>query len=247
MSPLLHYVRLWDQVSAQRVDHFIANSEFVARRIEKYYGRNAEVIYPPVAVDRFDHSRTSEDFYLWVGQLVSYKRPDLLIDAFNTLGKRLVVIGDGETLGRLRKRVKAHIQLMGRQPQEVIEDHYARCQALVFPGIEDFGIVPVEAMAAGKPVIAFDYGGARETVLDGVTGLLFREQSTAALIEAVGSFERAPAFDRNVIRAHAENFSEAAFKKSFAAFIRDAATRHYEKASHEISPLQGKNAHRFGR
>ena len=219
MTPLLHYVRMWDQLSAQRVDHFVANSEFVSTRIKKYYGRQSGVIHPPVAVQEFDASKSSEDFYLWVGQLVAYKRPELLVEAFNLLKKPLIVIGEGHLLPRLRRLAGPHIQFLGKQPFDVIVDHYARCRAVVFPGIEDFGLVPVEAMASGKPVVAFDYGGARETVIDGVTGVLFREQTVTALVQAIRSLELQRGFDPGVIRAHAEQFSEKTFEHNFRAFI----------------------------
>ena len=221
MAPAFHRVRMWDQLSAQRVDHFVANSEFVASRIRKYYRRDAEVIPPPVAVDRFaaHASAPTEAFYLWVGQLVPYKRPDLVIDAFNALQRPLVVIGDGPMLAALKRRAQPHIRFLGTQSEAAIADHYARCRAVVFPGVEDFGIVPVEAMASGKPVIAFDYGGARETVQDGRTGLLFREQTVPCLMEAVKSFEEAHSFDPQVIKAHASQFSEAKFKSRFQALV----------------------------
>ncbi len=222
MAPILHYMRLWDQTSAQRVDRYIANSQFVAKRIEKYYRRSSDVIYPPVAVDSFDASRPAENFYLSVGQLVRYKRIDLLIEAFNETGRPLVVIGDGEMLPALRRMAKPNVRLLGRQPFEVIRSHYARCRALVFPGIEDFGMVPVEAMASGKPVVAFSQGGARETVIDGVSGVLFHEQTPGALTEAILRFESMEdEFDRQAIRAHATQFSEQAFKDRFRAMLAD--------------------------
>ena len=220
MGPVLHYMRLWDQTSAQRVDRYVANSQFVARRIEKYYRRPAEVIYPPVEVDNFVSSHPSEDFYLSVGQLVKYKRTDLLVQAFNALNRPLVIIGEGETLSTLRRIAKPNIRFLGRQSWDVIREHYSRCKALVFPGIEDFGMVPVEAMASGKPVIALGQGGVRETVVDGLTGLYFHEQTPKALAEAVHQFEGTVAkFDPQVIRAHAKQFSEQIFKDRFRSLI----------------------------
>lgn len=222
MGPVLHYLRTWDQLSAQRVDQYVANSRFVASRIRKYYGRDARVIHPPVDVRRFDASRESEDFYLWVGQLVEYKRPDLLVAAFNALERPLVVIGDGPLLHRLRRLAKPHIRFLGRQPFDAIVEHYARCRAVIFPGVEDFGLVPVEAMASGKPVIAFDYGGARETVVDGLTGILFPEQTVSSLVEAVRSFEGRPRFDPRTLRSHAERFSVESFRDGFRALVDQA-------------------------
>lgn len=225
MGPVLHYMRIWDQTSAQRVDRYIANSQFVARRIEKYYRRSADVIYPPVAIDAFeDASRPAEEFYLSVGQLVRYKRIDLLVQAFNELGRPLVIIGDGEALPTLRRAAKPNIRLLGPQPFDVIRNHYSRCRALVFPGIEDFGIVPVEAMASAKPVIAFGQGGARETVVDGLTGLHFHEQTPNALSEAILRFERiAETFDGQIIRKHARQFSAETFKDRFRAAVGNIA------------------------
>jgi len=220
MSPLLHRLRVWDQVSAQRVDHFIANSDFVAARIQKYYRRDSTVIYPPVAVDDFKLSTIREEFYLSVGQLVAYKRPDLLVEAFNASGKPLVIIGEGPLLGRLRRIAKSNVRLLGWQASEVIHDHYRRCRAVILPGAEDFGIVPVEAMACGKPVLAYGQGGALETVIDGVTGLFFSEQTVASLNRGVDAIDaHLSKFDPVAIRAHAELFSTATFKHRFKAHL----------------------------
>jgi glycosyltransferase involved in cell wall biosynthesis len=220
MGPMMHYLRLWDQLSAQRVDQYVAISRFVAARIEKYYRRHADIIYPPVSVDDFTASLSSDDYYLSVGQLVAYKKADLMVEAFNLLGKRLVVIGEGELMPKLRRLAKSNIQLLGRQPFDVIRDYYSRCRALVFPGIEDFGIVPVEAMASGKPVIAFAAGGALDTVIDGSTGLLFSEQSLQGLVRAVLRFEEIrDSFDPVAIRAHAEQFSTDRFTAQFRTCV----------------------------
>lgn len=221
MTPAMHYVRSWDQLSAGRVDRFVANSRFVARRITKYYRRDSEVIHPPVAVEDFAPATSSEDFYLSVGQLVPYKRADLLVDAFNQSGQPLVIIGTGALAKVLKARAKANIRFLDWQPSDVVKDHYARCKALVFPGVEDFGIVPVEAMACGKPVICMAHGGVLETVIDGVTGVYFGEQSVSSLLGAIEQFEKAQsAFLPEVIRARSLHFSESNFKSRFWEFIQ---------------------------
>lgn len=214
MGPTLHRMRQWDLASAHRVDHFIANSTTVARRIRKYYGREAEVIHPPVAVEDFTPAQENpDDFYLCCGQLVPYKRIDLAVEAFNRMGKRLVVIGEGPELRRLRRIAGPTVEFLGRQPFEVIRDHYARCRAFVFPGEEDFGITPVEAMASGRPVIAYDRGGVRDSVLEGQTGLFFDEQTPEALIDAVQRFESQPEhFPPSVAAARARQFDRDQFK-----------------------------------
>ncbi len=235
IAPLLHRLRVWDQLSAQRVDHYIANSGFVAQRIQKYYRRDAEVIHPPVAVHDFAASRSTGDFFLWVGQFVGYKRPDLAVDAFNALGLPLVMIGDGELLGRLKRKAKRNVSLLGRQPWEVVQDHYARCRGVVFPGVEDFGIVPVEAMACGKPVIAYAAGGVLESVVNGSTGILFDEQTSEGLRRAIRTFESCEAqFDPGALRQHAMRFSEQRFKDQFRTFLT-AKLR-------EIAPAPSENA-----
>ncbi len=220
MPIFMHYLRLWDHASSDRVDHFLANSQFVARRIQKHYRREATVLYPPVDVDAFTPEPQVEDYYLMVGQLVRYKRPDLAVRACNRLGRKLIVIGDGEELATLQALAGPTVRILGRQPFAVIREHYAKCQALLFPGEEDFGIVPVEAMASGRPVIAYGRGGALETVLPGLSGLHFHEASEEALVQAMLRFERERAdYVPGVIAAHARRFSRDRFKTEFSALI----------------------------
>lgn len=226
-----HYVRSWDQLSAQRVDHFIANSAFVAARIRKFYRREAQVIHPPVQVRAFAPRAEGGEpgrmprgsHYLVLGQLVAYKRADLAVQAFNELGLPLTVIGEGEQLDALRAIARPNVTLLGRQPFEVIRQQLSTCRALVFPGIEDFGIVPVEAMAAGAPVIAYAKGGALETVVDGVGGCLFHEQSVEAIKDAVQRIESGEArFDAAVMHRHAMAFDVERFKREMAHAIAAA-------------------------
>lgn len=222
MRPLIHYLRLWDRLSADRVDHFIANSAFVAGRIAKFYRREADVLHPPVELDEFQLSSGNEGFYLMVGALVRYKRADLAVNAFNRLGLPLVVIGDGELYDEIRATAGANVTVLGRRSRAEVLDHYRRCKALLFPGVEDFGIVPLEAMATGKPVIAYAKGGALETVIDGVTGLHFHEQSEDALMEAVQRLERGEIrFHAGAIRTHAASFDLAHFNEKLTQLIRD--------------------------
>jgi len=223
MVPTIHYLRLWDQASAARVDRFAANSAFVARRIRRIYRRDAEVIHPPVRAGDFGFSTAPGEFFLSVGQLAPYKRIDLLVEAFNRSGERLVVIGEGALLEPLRRIAKPNVQLLGRQPFAVIREHYIRCRALVFPAIEDFGLVPLEAMASGRPVIAYARGGALETVVDGRTGILFAEQSIEGLSAALLRFSAIEhSFDPELIRAHARQFSPQRFAEQFGDFTRRA-------------------------
>jgi len=218
--PLAHRLRLWDLASAARVDHFVANSAFVARRIAKHYRREALVIHPPVDTEHFAAGDGGGDFFLWVGQLTAYKRPLDAVEACNRLRQRLVVIGDGEQLRAVRKRAGPGIEVLGPQPSSVVRDHYRRCRALLFPGIEDFGITAVEAMASGKPVIALHGGGAAETVVDRGTGLLYRQPGVEGLMQAIERFaELEASFDPVRLRAHAERFGKPRFVREFGALI----------------------------
>jgi glycosyltransferase involved in cell wall biosynthesis len=222
MGPVFHYLRAWDFASAARVDHFIANSTAVAGRIEKYYRRTADIIHPPVQVENFLVSRTPGDVFLCVGHLAPYKRIDLAVRAFNEMRKDLVVIGDGDQLDELRSIAGPTIKLLGFQPDDVVREQLSKCRALLFPGEEDFGIVPVEAMASGRPVIAFGRGGALDTVVDGTTGVLFREQSVSGVVNAVRRFEQIESsFDPDVLVRHAYQFRSEAFRDSVARYINE--------------------------
>lgn len=217
---VLHYLRLWDFASASRVDHFVANSHFVARRIWKTYRRPAQVIYPPVAVDRFQPKTQREEFYFILSRFVPYKRVDLVVEAFTRLGLPLVVIGDGANWKQVKALAGANVQLLGHQPDAIVVDYMQRCKAFVFAAAEDFGIAPVEAQAAGAPVIAYAKGGVTETVIPDKTGVFFLEQTVESLIEAVLRFEsEAHTFDAGVIRQNAERFSPENFRRQFSEFV----------------------------
>jgi glycosyltransferase involved in cell wall biosynthesis len=214
-------LRNWDQASATRVDHFIANSENVAGRIRKYYRRDATVIHPPV--DLLEPTlQPAEDFYLYVGQLVAYKHADVVVDAFSRMGKKLIVIGRGEQYAALKRTAGPTVTLLGWADDSTLRDYYARCRALIFIADEDFGIVPVEAMSAGRPVIAWAGGGVLETVRDGESGILFAEQTAGCLIEAVHQFERVEkSFDPARIAATTIGFAKNRFKQRISNTIRE--------------------------
>ncbi|RYF14278.1 MAG: glycosyltransferase family 4 protein, partial [Oxalobacteraceae bacterium] len=241
--PLIaHWLRVWDRSSADRVDHFVANSNFVAARIAKFYRRESEVIWPPVKVSDFDHRRERGDFYLWLGQLVEYKRPDLAVDAFNELNLPLVMIGEGELADSLARRAGPTIQLLGRQPFDVVKDHLERCRGLIFPGVEDFGMVPVEAMAAGAPVIAYARGGILDTVIDGETGILFDRQDAAALADAVRRLESGE-FKLQVdrMRQHASIFDKDRFIRALHATVEKHSSRHVSSGSQAATSCPAAN------
>jgi len=213
-------IRRFDLQAASRVDHFIANSNFVADRIRRFYGRPSEVICPPAEVEMFEPARSREDFYLIVAQLVSYKRVDLAVDAFTRMGRKLVVIGEGSQMRHLRSLAGPTIQLLGKQPFAVVKEHFEKCRAFVFPGVEDFGITAVEAQAAGAPVIAIGMGGALETVVEGQTGVFFHEQTTESLIDAVQRFERTTReYGSELCRQNSRRFSNDRFRSEMMSFL----------------------------
>jgi glycosyltransferase involved in cell wall biosynthesis len=219
---LMNYIRLWDASSANRVDVFVAISHHVRQRITKFYRRESTVIYPPVATERFTpNGQKDDDFYLMVGRMVGYKRHDLAVEAFNKNGRPLVIIGDGPERTKLEPLAAPNIKFLGRQPEAVVRDHLQRCRGFIFPGEEDFGIAPVEAMASGRPVLAFARGGAMETVVEGLSGVFFNEASAQSLNEALKrSEERVWHSDR--IAEHARQFSYERFLREFAQIVEQS-------------------------
>ena len=218
---ILHYIRIWDSTTASRVDCFIANSKYIAKRIKKVYGRESVVIYPPVDVDKFEVCTQKENFYLTASRMVPYKRIDLIVEAFSKMpDKRLVVIGNGPDSGKVKRKAGKNVELLGYQPFEVLKYYMRRAKAFIFAAEEDFGIVPVEAQACGTPVIAYGKGGVLETVVEGKTGMFFGEQTVESVVEAIENFEqREDVFDPLEIRKHAEKFSKDRFKKEFRKFV----------------------------
>jgi glycosyltransferase involved in cell wall biosynthesis len=209
LSILLTYVRLWDVASTPRVDTFVANSRAVAGRIRRYYGRDAAIIAPPVDLPPY-RPQPPEDFYLAGGRLIPYKRLDLAVRAFTALGLPLKIFGAGRDRATLEASAGPNIEFLGHVSEERRRELFVRCRAFVFPGEEDFGITPLEAMAAGRPVIAYAAGGALDSIVDGRTGRFFREQSAAALAAAVAQ-ERCDQYDADAIRRHAEGFGRDVF------------------------------------
>ena len=218
-------LRLWDFAAAQRVDRFIAISEAVKRRIAKHYRRDSEVIYPPVDTARFNATADREDFYLVVSRLVPYKRVELAAAACRTLGRPLKIVGTGPDEAKVRAAAGPDAEFLGFQTDEVVRDLYSRARALLFCGLEDFGLTPVEAQASGCPVIAYGAGGALETVVDGGTGLFFREPTEAAVVEAMTRFE-SWAWIAEACRENALRFDLAVFRKQLRAFVEQAAAEH---------------------
>ncbi|MDA3959698.1 MAG: glycosyltransferase [Planctomycetota bacterium] len=217
----LSRLRQWDRLAADRVDLFLANSETVARRIRKVYRRPAAVLHPPVQVDRFRADRPREDFYCTVSRLVPYKRVDLLARVCSEMGRKLVIIGNGPDRARVEAAVGPTVTFLGNVDDATVQDHLERCRAFLFASEEDFGIVPVEAMAAGAPVVAYARGGAGETVVDGETGVLVESQSVDSFRSGIERFESSE-FSAEVCRNRAETFSEACFRQRLEHLVPSA-------------------------
>jgi glycosyltransferase involved in cell wall biosynthesis len=223
MATFAPYLRRWDVRTNDRVHHFIAISHTVEERIARIYGRTSTVIYPPVSVDEFAVSEKDDGYYLVVSALVPYKKIDLAVHAFNSSGERLVIVGSGPEREKLAKQARRNIELLGWQDDNELVKLYAGCRALIFPGEEDFGIVPLEAMASGKPVVAYGKGGALETVVAAgncPTGVFFNEQTVDALLGAVKSLSGLK-MDPRAIRQHAELFDRSVFKRNISEYIAE--------------------------
>jgi len=222
-APLaLPYLRYRDVLSSRTVDAFAAISGFVSQRIQKYYGRESTVIYPPVDTGKFRIAEKTEDFYLVVSRLVPQKRTRTIIDAFNGLGRPLKIIGTGREEEELKSAAGPNIEFLGFRPDEETAGLMSRCRALVFASLEDFGIVPVEAMACGRPVIAYGAGGVLDTVVPGQTGVFFPEQTSSSIAQAVLKFEKME-FDPIHIKRSAEKFGKELFKQNIKRFVLESA------------------------
>lgn len=232
VSSLMHKIRMWDRLSADRVDTFIANSYNVARRIQKHYKRESAIIYPPVRTGMFRMSKKEEGFYLVVSRLVPYKRIDLVAEAFTRMGLPLVIIGDGSEYKNVAEKAGKNVRMLGRLDDKAVMDYMSRCKAFLFPGEEDFGITPIEAQACGKPVIAYGKGGALETVVADKTGVFFYEQSVESVISTVRKFETMQ-FEPAAIRNHAEKFSEERFRMELKGFIEREYRAFEEKKQYQ--------------
>lgn len=232
-APIMNHMRKWDAISSRYPDVIVANSNFVARRIKKFWGRNSFVVHPPVAVDDFTPNPMGQrqNFYLLFGELVPYKRADLAVNAFSYPGseRKLVVIGDGAQKAALQKIAGPNVTFLGRQPFSAVKNYLASCKALIFPGLEDFGIVPVEALASGTPVIAYAKGGALDTIKDGLSGVFFHKQTEEDLLAAIHKFEdNQNSFEAASLAREAQKFHEQNFALQMQEIINIALSSKFE-------------------
>ncbi len=230
---LMNPIRLWDYASAQRVDEYLANSQFVAKRIKKYYHKEAKVINPPVNTKHFTPANKSEisDYYLMVGRLIAYKRHDIAIDTFNKLGIPLKIIGRGPERKTLQKKAKSNIQFLGRASDEKLSEYYAHCKGFIFPQEEDFGIVAIEALASGRPIIAYKGGDIAEHMEDGVHGVFFHKQTKESLQNAIKRCEKMD-FDSKYIAQSVQKFDTEVFKRTMESYVKNALDQHLKKRAH---------------
>jgi glycosyltransferase involved in cell wall biosynthesis len=221
LKPLIRRLRRWDYQAAQRVDHFIAISTEIQGRIRQFYDREATVIYPPVDIERFAPSSRPEDYFLIVSRLIPYKRIDLAVQAFNQLGLPLVIAGAGRDREALEAEANSNITFLGYVPDADLPNLLARCRGYILPGVEDFCIAPVQAMAAGRPVIAYASGGALDTVIPHETGLHFQDPTPESLVKVVGQFDPGD-FDPGTIRRHAKRFDKSVFEGKLRGYVESA-------------------------
>ncbi|MEM9410147.1 MAG: glycosyltransferase [Planctomycetota bacterium] len=222
---VLHYLRNWDRATADRPDFYIANSKYVRERIRKTYRRDSTVIYPPVDVNSMPFSMQKQDYFLAAGRLVPYKRFDLIVDAMKELpNEKLVLIGDGPEMSKIQSLAGPNVEVLGYQNDEVLREHMKNAKAFVFAAVEDFGIMPVEAQACGTPVIGLNRGGVAETVIPMQTGVLFSEQTSESIVEAIRVFLELPSsvLDSDVIRAHTQKFCQNSFRNNLLRFVESA-------------------------
>ena len=232
-SYFMSFMRVWDYASSARVDVYVANSVNVAKRIKKHYRRDAYVIHPPVRGNIFQISNENGDFYLCVSRLQEYKRVDIAVEACTKLNVPLVVIGDGPEQPKLKKMAGSCVKFLGRVSDDVIREHYGKCKAFLFPGEEDYGITPLEAQASGRPVIAYGKGGVLETVIDGETGVFFKEQTVESMIEAIKKAEKIE-FQKKKLREHAMEFDEEVFRNRLKRFVEEQYKKFEKKETEGI-------------
>lgn len=226
----IHKLRMWDRVSADRVDYYIANSNTTKQRIEKYYSKPSSVIYPMMKTSDYKISKKTKGYFLAVGRLIPYKKFDLIVETFNQIGLPLKIAGTGIMESELQKQAKGNIEFLGYVSDEELKKLYSECEALIFPQIEDFGIIPLEAMASGRPVIALKKGGALDTIVEGKTGVFFDEQTPLHLKKGIAEYQKnKKKFNSEKIREHAKKFDETVFKKELLTYLKDK-WKHWQKS-----------------
>jgi len=229
----LHKIRMWDRLSADRVDHFIANSETTKQRINKYYKRDSEIIHPMIDINRFEIAKETKGYFLAVGRLIPYKKFDLIIEAFNQIGLPLKIVGEGIIENELKNKAKGNIEFLGNIDDKTLQKVYSECEALIFPQVEDFGITSLEAMASGRPVIAFNQGGAIDTIIDYKTGIFFNKQTPEHLIGAIENYQKnKKKFISQDIRKHAQKFDQEEFQNKLIDFIEIQWNQWQKSAGH---------------